>query len=391
MSATSPSASAGQSAPSASPTRELRLGMIGTGQISKRFFDQSEKLNERGWGVRFVATCARTEESARAKAQERGAARWYTDHRRLLDDPEVDAVVITTPHALHGRIATDAMRAGKHALVEKPMVTRWEHALELAEATRASSATLMALPYVDNPAFLTALQYAREGYIGKITGIEAELSFPGPPRSNWYYSAEAEGGAMLDTMVYPLARVAALMGPAKRITALVNRLISHRITGDGGRVEPGVDDNVSILLEYETGQQAQVHSIWARSYMTNGTVLHGRHGALFLSRYGQPLVVKSDLKAPPEGQPVEYLGIPNCYTVPIPQGDVEGEILAHFVKAVRKEASLHCGIEIGMHVAEQQMMAYRSAKEGRTIDLTTTFDVWWPREAGIMDLSQEWL
>jgi predicted dehydrogenase len=370
---------------------ELRLGMIGCGQISKRFFDQTEKLHERGWNVRFVATCAAHEESARARAEERGCARWYTDYRRLLDDPEIDGVVITTPHALHAGMAADAARAGKHVLVEKPMVTRWEHALALQDAVRHSDATFMALPYVDTTAFLKALAYAREEYLGKITGIEAELSFPGPPRSNWYYSAEAEGGAMLDTMVYPLARVAALMGPAKRITALVNRLIPRRITGDGGRVEPAVDDNVSILLEYDTGQQAQVHSIWARSYMTNGTVLHGRHGAIFLGRYGQPLVVKSDLKAPPEGQPVEYLGIANCYTVPIPPSDVEGEIVAHFVKAIRKEAPLHCGIEIGMHIAEQQMMAYESARSGKTIDLMTTFDPWWPREAGIMDLSREWL
>ncbi len=372
---------------------ELRLGMIGCGQISTRFFDQAAKLAERGWAVRFVATCAAHEASARAKAEERGCPRWYTDHRRLLDDPELDGVIITTPHALHAEMATDAVRAGKHVLVEKPMATRWEHAQALAEAVRGapSGVTFMALPYVDSPTFLRALDFAREEYVGKITGIEAELSFPGPPRANWYYSAAAEGGAMLDTMVYPLARVAALMGPAKRITALVGRLIPHRLTGDGGRVEPGVDDSVSILLEYPTGQQAQVHSIWARSYMTNGTVLHGRHGAIFLGRYGQPLVIKSDLQPPPDGQPLEYLGIPNCYTVPVPPSDVEREIVAHFVRAIRDQAPLHCGIDIGMHIAEQQMMAYESARSGRAIDLTTDFDLWWPREPAIMDLSQAWL
>ena len=370
----------------------IRLGMIGCGQISTRFFNQAAQLAERGWGVSFVATCAAHEESARAKAEERGCPRWYTDHRRLLDDPEVDAVIITTPHALHAGMATDAVRAGKHLLVEKPLTTRWEQALALAEAARAApEVTVMALPYVDAPPFLRALDFARESYLGKITGVEAELSFPGPPRSNWYYSASAEGGAMLDTMVYPLARVAALMGPAGRLTAFVNRLIPHRLTGDGGRVESAVDDAVSILLEYPTGQQAQIHSIWARSYMTNGTVLHGRHGALFLNRYGHPLVVKSDLQAPPDGTPLEYLGIPNCYQVPVPQGTVEGEIVAHFLRAIRKEAPLHCGLDVGLHIAEQQMMAYESARSGKAIDLTTTFDVWWPREPGIMDLSADWL
>lgn len=369
----------------------LRLGMIGCGQISTRFFDQAERLDALGWDVRFVATCAAHDESARSKAAERGCSRWYSDYRRLLDDPEVDGVVITTPHPLHAPMAADAARSGKHVLVEKPMTTRWTDALALAEAVRSSETTFMALPFVHTPAFLKAVELAREEYIGKITGIEAELSFPGPPRSNWYYSAEAEGGAMLDTMVYPLARVAALMGPARRLTALVNRLIPRRLTGDGGRVEPGVDDSVSILLEYEHGQQGQLHSIWARSYMTNGTVLHGRHGAIFLGRYGQPLVVKSDLVAPPGGQPIEYLGLSNCYAIAVPDAEVTADIVAHFVESIRQARQPRCGLDIGLHVAEQQMMAYESARTRRTIDLTTSFEVWWPREAGIMDFSSGWI
>src|SRR4051794_9973095 len=135
-------------APTEVTMTELRLGMIGCGQISTRFFNQAEQLNARDWGVRFVATCAAHEESARAKAQERGAARWYSDYRRLLDDPEVDGVVITTPPPLHAEMAVDALGAGKHVLVEKPMVTRWDQALRLREAARASRATFMALPYV---------------------------------------------------------------------------------------------------------------------------------------------------------------------------------------------------------------------------------------------------
>ena len=84
---------------------EIRLGMIGCGQISARFFNQAEQLP----GVRFVATCAAHEESARAKAQERGCPRWYTDYRKLLEDPDVDAVVITTPHRFHTQQATDSL------------------------------------------------------------------------------------------------------------------------------------------------------------------------------------------------------------------------------------------------------------------------------------------
>jgi predicted dehydrogenase len=366
---------------------EIRLGMIGCGQISDRFFNQVEQLP----GVRFVATCAAHEETARAKAQARGCPRWYSDHRRLLDDPEVDGVVITTPHPLHAPMSVDALRAGKHVLVEKPLTSRWEHAQALAEELGRSKTTFMALPFVHNPAFLTALKFARAEYLGKVTGIEADLSFPGPPRSNWYYSAAAEGGAMLDTMVYPLARVAALMGPAKRLTAFVNRLIPHRITGDGGRIDPGVDDNVTILLEYATGQQAVVRSYWAQSFMKNGTELHGRHGAIFLSRWGRPLVVKSDLKPVSDAESIEFLGLDHCYAPTVPAQRVEDDIVAHFLDCIRTGARPRCDGSIGLHLAEQQMMAYVSSREGRTIELETSFELWWDREPSLLDLSQGYL
>lgn len=368
--------------------RELRLGMIGCGQISDRFFNQAARLE----GVRFVATCAAHEESARAKAAEHNCDRWYTDYRRLVDQPDLDGVVITTPHSLHARMAAEAARAGKHVLVEKPMATRWDDAVELIEAARASKIILMALPFVHYPVFLTALRYVRPEYLGKITGVEAELSFPGPPRSNWYYDRSiSEGGAMLDTMVYPLARIAALLGPAKRIAAFVNTLIPRRICGDGGRVHSTVDDNVTIILEYATGQQAVIRSWWAQSYMQNGTVLHGRKGAIFLNRYGRPLVVKSDLTPIPDGTKIDYLGIENCYAPSVPETRVEDDIVAHLVDCIRSGTQPRCNGDIGLHIAEQMMMAYVSAREGRTIELQTTFDLWWDRDPSLMNLSDEWL
>jgi predicted dehydrogenase len=366
---------------------EIRLGMIGCGQISTRFFNQAEQLP----GVRFVAACAAHVETARAKAEERGCAYWYADYRRLLENPEVDGVVITTPHALHAPMAIDALRAGKHVLVEKPLTTRWEHALTLAAELRKTTRTFMALPFVHNPAFLAALEFATEEYLGKITGVEADLSFPGPPRSNWYYSAEAEGGAMLDTMVYPLARVAALMGPATRVSAFVNRLIPHRLTGDGGRVESQVDDNVTILLEYPGGQQGIVRSYWAQSYMQNGTVLHGRHGAIFLSRWGRPLVVKSDLKPVPNAAKIEFIGLENCYAIEPPPMAVADDIVGHFVSCIQTGNRPRCDGATGLHIAEQQMMAYVSSRENRAIPLETSFDLWWNREPAMTDLSAGYL
>ena len=374
---------------------ELRLGMIGCGQISNRFFNWAEQLP----GVRFVATCAAHEATARTKAEERGCERWYTDYRQLLADEGIDAVVITTPHSLHAPMSTDAVRAGKHVLVEKPMTSRWNHAQELAAAVRQSRVTFMALPFVHYPVFTEALKYVREEYLGRITAVEADFNLEGPPRTNWYYSKEAEGGAMLDTMPYALSRVAAMMGPAKRVTARVGQLLPLRLTGDGGRVKSEVDDDATILLEYATGQQAVVRSSWAQSYMRNSTVLHGRHGDIFLSWWpvvrsyasSYPLVVKSDLRPVPNARPIEFLGLPNCYAPDVPDLSTEPNMVGHFVECIRTGSTPLPGIDINLHIAEQMMMAYESSRSGRAIDLTTTFDLWWDREPEIMRLDQGYL
>jgi len=339
--------------------------------------------------VRFVATCAAHEESARRKAEERGCERWTIDYQEMLKWADVDGVVVTTPHQMHATMAAHAAQAGKHVLIEKPMATRWEHAQALVQAVEASGVTAAALPYDHSPVLLAGLSYLREEVVGKITAAEAELNIPGPPRSNWYYSKDAEGGAMLDTAPYALSRLACVMGPAVRVAGYVNRLIPMRLTGDGGRVQSEVDDNVTIILEYATGQQSVVRTCWAYSYSQNGTVIHGRHGDVFMNEYGRPLVVHSKLGPVAKAEPVDYLAIKDCYAPPVPEATET--IVGHFVHCIRSGERPRCNVWQARHVVEQMMKAYESAKTGRILDLETTFTPWWIAPERIFDLSGQWL
>src|SRR5947207_2610883 len=87
--------------------------------------------------IEFVAVCDVVEELARSAAAQLGVEA-YTDHRALLQRPDLDGVVIVTATRFHAPIALDAVRAGKHVLLEKPMATSLEAAEELVrEAERA--------------------------------------------------------------------------------------------------------------------------------------------------------------------------------------------------------------------------------------------------------------
>src|SRR5437870_6419196 len=133
----------------------IRLAMIGCGQISERFFKQAEARED----VRFVATCARHQESAERKGREHGIDQWFDDYERLLEEVRPDGVVVTTPHSLHAAPAIAALRRGIHVLDEKPMATSLEDCQAMVAAAEAGGATLMCLPFDASRLFLTSLRY----------------------------------------------------------------------------------------------------------------------------------------------------------------------------------------------------------------------------------------
>jgi len=116
----------------ADPVRTLRLspktapapGRIRVAVLGAGGFARSAHLpNLRGLENRFTlqAVVTRAGHSAAAAAKQFGAAYASTDYEAVLADPEVDAVIIATRHHLHGSMALEALRAGKHVLVEKPL------------------------------------------------------------------------------------------------------------------------------------------------------------------------------------------------------------------------------------------------------------------------------
>ena len=84
--------------------------------------------------VTLVAVCDLVPEKAKAMAEKYGAKRWYTDYTQMLADPEIDAVGVVTPDFAHKQPVLDAAAAGKHVIVEKPMATTLQDAIEMSEA-----------------------------------------------------------------------------------------------------------------------------------------------------------------------------------------------------------------------------------------------------------------
>jgi predicted dehydrogenase len=279
------------------------------------------------------------------------------------------------------------VRAGKHVLVEQPMATRWSEGVALVEAASRAAVTFFPLPFLSSPELQLARHYLREEVIGKVVAAEAHLSLPGPPRANWYYSAEAEGGAMLHTAVCALSELAFLLGPAQRVTGFVNTLMPHRRTADGGRVRSAVDDNVGLLLEYATGQQAVVRSVWGPAFRRNSTIIFGRQGTVFMREGGRRVVVQSRLGPVMGGAPVEFMGLDWCYAFEPRAPEPEETVLGVFAQAVRSGQTGAQDAALALHVLEQMLRGYESAALGRAMALETAFEPVWERPDGLLDLS----
>jgi predicted dehydrogenase len=109
---------------------KIKIGVVGTGIMGKN----AVMVWQRHPGVEVVAVCDTNLEKARKVAGELGIPKAYGNHRDLLDKESVDAIHVNTPDWAHRDPVIDALRAGKHVLVEKPMTTDLEQADEIVRA-----------------------------------------------------------------------------------------------------------------------------------------------------------------------------------------------------------------------------------------------------------------
>jgi predicted dehydrogenase len=181
--------------PRRADARILRFGLIGCGEIAA----------ESAAGIRAAtnAVIAFTMDPEIALARSLGAdtgARTTTEVDELLASPEVDAVLISTPHHLphhlHAPLAIRAAQAGKHVLVEKPMATSVADARRMAAAAAEAGVVLsVAYPQRFDPKVRRAKSLVDEGAIGDV--LSTRITF-GQLRSEAYWTRGLTGRTVSD-------------------------------------------------------------------------------------------------------------------------------------------------------------------------------------------------
>ena len=175
----------------------MRLGLLGAGAVGELHADAAVHVP----GVEVAAVCSVSiDEAARVAAAHR--ARPFTDYPEMFDQGGLDAVIISTPHAMHTQMVLDAAAAGLQVLVEKPMATTAADCDVMIDACRTAGVAL-AVGHIQHfmPDKTTAYAAIQQGDIGEPLMVHDYRSTDYRPgtRPAWFFDkAIAGGGAMMN-------------------------------------------------------------------------------------------------------------------------------------------------------------------------------------------------
>lgn len=192
-----------------------RWAIIGTGDISDRLVPDLQAVAPGA----ITAAWGRTPERASTFAAAHGLP--FSTHSReeLLQRTDVDVVYIATPAHTHADIAIEALEAGKHVLIEKPIATtegEAERIFDVARRTRLFAMEAMWMRF--NPLHVEILDRISGGLLGEVSSVRASFGTPFQARSRTL--TPAQGGSILrDRGIYPVALAQWFLGEPRRVLA----------------------------------------------------------------------------------------------------------------------------------------------------------------------------
>ncbi|QHM70418.1 Gfo/Idh/MocA family protein [Mixta intestinalis] len=224
--------------------KPLNWAIIGPGAIAQQFAAAMVAMNRKVYAVG-----ARNREKGQAFAQRYAIERVDDDIARLLSDPQIDAVYISTPHASHFGWMKLALEQGKHLLVEKAIVVSSSELNEinrLAQQKKLIVAEAMTLFHM--PLYHQLKALITEGRLGNVKMIQVSFgSIKEPDPENRFFNPELAGGALLDIGTYALsfARFFLSSQPDRLLTTV-------------SQFSTGVDEQSGILLQNNSNEIATI-------------------------------------------------------------------------------------------------------------------------------------
>lgn len=253
--------------------------VIGCGDVSVVHFEALGAVP----GVRLVAVCDADAATA-AEAGAKYAVPWFTDYRELLAEAKPDVVHVCTPHHQHADLAIDAIHAGVHVLMEKPVAHTVAEAERVIEAAEAHPEVKVGVCLQNR--YNATVQAARDllvsGEVGQAVGGSGIVLWHRTPD---YYQARpwrgtldtSGGGVLINQAIHTVDLLQWLLGPVVEVSGQAGR---HRAP-----VVAEVEDTAQLVLQHESGARSVVFATVAYVQDAPVTVeLVAEHAVLSIRR-----------------------------------------------------------------------------------------------------------
>lgn len=220
-------------------TQPLRWGILGCGNIAKKFVQSSREVD----GCDIVAAASNTGGKAAAFCDEWKIGQAYDCYEELLSNDDIDVVYVANTHNYHMETTVAALEAGKSVLCEKSFAINAAQARRMVDKSREKSSFLMEAMWTRFlPAHVQARKWLSKGAIGSIKQIHASFGIP-LMHVDRLRDPNLAGGALLDLGIYPVSFASGVMGGQKpnRVNSLVEL------------IDTGVDGSAMVQYDYGNG------------------------------------------------------------------------------------------------------------------------------------------
>jgi predicted dehydrogenase len=301
----------------------VRIGVLSTAKIAKRALVMpAQTLPE----IAVTAIASGDVRRARESAKNLGIPTVHESYEALLADPDIDAVYIPLPNAMHGSWSIKAMEAGKHVLCEKPIACNEQEARRVADvASRTGRVICESMHPRYHGLFDRIEELLAAGAIGDVRHVEARVCFVTPNRKDNRWRYEMGGGALMDLGVYAVTIVRLLAGmEPEQVTLAAAKLRT-----------PDVDRRLDVRFRFPNGATGRiVTSMWGWPLLAAKAWVDGSRGRMTVDNPVAPqLGNRIDIRLAGKTTRERVAKLPDSYTC---------EIQA-FANAILRGEHLHTG------------------------------------------------
>lgn len=337
--------------------KSIGIGLIGIGMGKDLLYlndDPESRFQVRG-------ICAATASKVEVLAKESGIGFWTTDYKDLIKRDDMDVIAVYSPDHLHGQQCIDALKAGKHVVVTKPMVTSLEDAVQITRLS-ANLKFLVGETCRWYTSFLDLRKLYDDGDLGEIIFAEAHYVHEIKDfftKTTWRLTAPQD--FMYGGVCHPLDSLVWFLGDIDEVHCYANK---------GNLSAYPIEDNFMLNIKFKNGVMARVlgaYGVIQPSYPMMGLTIYGNKGtatATFEDFRPSQLRFALDKFLQNEPAAIDY---PADFKGAYGQGDAVRRYMKHFEDCIVNDKPSMEDAREGTKTIAALSAAWESARTGKSV------------------------